>query len=51
MRVECIQELTIWIKLFPKVFISDLQAFNYLRKLTIDGVSIEIYMNLFSNTS
>ncbi|KAJ8959311.1 hypothetical protein NQ318_021997, partial [Aromia moschata] len=36
MRVECIQEVSIWIKYFPKIFITQLQAINYLHKLITD---------------
>ncbi|KAJ8980035.1 hypothetical protein NQ317_019723, partial [Molorchus minor] len=36
MRVECVHELSIWIKYFPKIFITQLQAVNYLCKLITD---------------
>ncbi|XP_072376844.1 cohesin subunit SA-1-like [Diabrotica undecimpunctata] len=36
MRVECIHETKIWIKYFPKLFISDFEIFEIVMKLMID---------------
>ncbi|CAH1119705.1 unnamed protein product [Phaedon cochleariae] len=36
MRIECLKELQIWMKLNPKMFITNLQAVDYQMKMIID---------------
>ncbi|KAJ8922392.1 hypothetical protein NQ315_004337 [Exocentrus adspersus] len=36
MRVECTHEATIWVRYFPKIFITQLETAKYLLKLVVD---------------
>ncbi|XP_074028152.1 uncharacterized protein isoform X2 [Leptinotarsa decemlineata] len=37
MRIECIHEFQVWVKYFPKIFISELQVCTCLNRLIIDS--------------